>query len=390
MNNSQSIQDLKPIENLVYNTSSAFTSTAILASFGATAGLFTAMGMLLFGGFKAIAETKNKTIGYLSERMAEDSLRTKHSIKNLKKISTGINLDNDRSRKIALLIDEIDNRIPLGRSGSLVGDRYKLFKSTDPTTGVNSYKVLNVKTEEVMADFTIDRKGQVKSKPTNIQSDRSHHNLENFVTITAAELDLSLELVELEPVESKDVVAEQATLDLNLIDLQESLGIDRTADDKISQVNNLIEAVGKLRDLQKQSDRISSLIEQQKKANTTAIQRGEFASDLEGFKISLLQDKLEGTTKLITTIETILMEQYQALQASGEASNIKTQPSPQIPLGTVLESDEYAVSGDDFTISDEELNQQNQINTYLTMPPPEIKTEVNTSLEREEAQGAAQ
>jgi hypothetical protein len=310
-------QQLHGIDSVAYKVGETLGAASALLTVGAFAGVAGTIGLGIFGASIVLKNTINFLLNKRSEKALISSATDKILIKDLDKLFARKKAGDTEYRKTALFIDKINERVPIDSLGKQIGDRYRLFRSIDSATGVNTYKIIDIKTEEILTNFEVNRQGGVRVLQTSYLNSDAHERMMNFISETAAKCGLSLELPNPNAIDYQDVAIEQSYLEQNLSSLNESL--DRiefaetiSLDEKLERIDSLIVMKDLVTGLAIQSERLSSAIEQERKAISAERDRG-LNPYLQENKIDILSGKLDNIAKSIGIIEQKIKTSYDTL-----------------------------------------------------------------------------
>jgi hypothetical protein len=327
-------QQLYGINSVAYKVGETLGAASALLTVGAFAGVAGTIGLGIFGASIVLKNTINFLLNKRSEKALISSATDKILIKDLDKLFARKKVGDTEYRKTALFIDKINERVPIDSLGKQIGDRYRLFRAVDSATGVNTYKIVDIKTEEILTNFEIDRRettrklrqDAVRVLQTSYLDSDAHDRMMNFISETAAKCGLSLELPDPNAINYQDVAIEQSYLEQNLSTLNESL--DRiefeetiSLDDKLERIDSLIAMKDLVTGLAIQSERLSSAIEQERKAISAERDRG-LNPYLQENKIDILSGKLDNIAKSIGIIERKIKTSYDTLNGIEVANKV--------------------------------------------------------------------
>jgi hypothetical protein len=365
-------QQLNGINSFPYKVGEAIGAASALLAVGALAGVVgSTIGLGIFGVFMAIKHTKNLLLNKRSEKALISSTTDKISIKDLDKLFARKKTSDSEHRKVALFIDKINEKTPIDSQGKQIGEKYRLFRSIDSETGVSSYKITDIKTKEILTNFEVDRRettrnlrqGDIKVLQTSYLNDNSYDRLMDFVSDTAAKCNISLELPDLNAVDYSDVAIEQSYLEQNLLALNQSL--DRvefketiSLTEKLEAIDNLMAMENLIVGLATQSERLSSAIEQERKAISAERDRG-INPYLQENKIEILSQRLDRIATSIGIVQgkiktnSNILNKIEVANQSTATSNIEAAAGAAIAkaniAGITAENNENIVSSQDFT-----------------------------------------
>jgi hypothetical protein len=333
-------QHLHSIDSVAYKVGETLGTASALLTVGAFAGVAGTIGLGIFGASMVLKNTLNFLLNKRSEKALINSTTEKISIKDLDKLFARKKVGDNECKKTALFIDKINDRLPIDRLGKQIGDKYRLFRSIDSATGVNTYKIIDVKTEEILTNFEIDRQGNVRVLQTSYLDSDAHDRMMNFISETAAKCNLSLELTDPNAIDYRDVATEESYLEQQLSTLDRSLEQMKFAetislDEKLASIDSLMAMEELVTGLATQSERLSSAIEQERKAISAERERG-LNPYLQENKLDILSGKLDSIAKSIGIVEQKIKTNYDTLNGIEVANKAPIKNNVEAVAGAAI------------------------------------------------------
>jgi hypothetical protein len=270
---------------------------------GLAASIILGIGNMIAGAISAIKNTNNRVISNQSNNAMESALNDQISIKDFEKLSKSQPLENTRYLKTAKFIDRIEELAGSLKDGLQVGDNY-IFSKSLQDSGEITYKVIDAKTQSVVADFNLDPDGNIKVTPTR-KIPGAQDKLMSFVANVSEKIGLDLEIEQRNAIQFDDVPTALSDLADRTEQLNQSLA-GLTNDNPAEQaktVDTLLVANDQLRALQIDADRIRSTIDSAEVANAQQLDRDPESNASQITKISLLRSKLAGINQAIAIAE---------------------------------------------------------------------------------------
>jgi hypothetical protein len=270
---------------------------------GLAASIILGIGNMIAGAISAIKNTNNRVISNQSNNAMESALNDQISIKDFEKLSKSQPLENTRYLQTAKFIDRIEELAGSLKDGLQVGDNY-IFSKSLQDSGEITYKVIDAKTQSVVADFNLDPDGNIKVTPTR-KIPGAQDKLMSFVANVSEKIGLDLEIEQRNAIQFDDVPTALSDLADRTEQLNQSLA-GLTNDNPAEQaktVDTLLVANDQLRALQIDADRIRSAIDSAEVANAQQLDRDPESNASQITKISLLRSKLAGINQAIAIAE---------------------------------------------------------------------------------------
>jgi hypothetical protein len=270
---------------------------------GLAASIILGIGNMIAGAISAIKNTNNRVISNQSNNAMESALNDQISIKDFEKLSKSQPLENTRYLQTAKFIDRIEELAGSLKDGLQVGDNY-IFSKSLQDSGEITYKVIDAKTQSVVADFNLDPDGNIKVTPTR-KIPGAQDKLMSFVANVSEKIGLDLEIEQRNAIQFDDVPTALSDLADRTEQLNQSLA-GLTNDNPAEQaktVDTLLVANDQLRALQIDADRIRSAIDSAEIANAQQLDRDPESNASQITKISLLRSKLAGINQAIAIAE---------------------------------------------------------------------------------------
>jgi hypothetical protein len=270
---------------------------------GLAASIILGLGNMIAGAIAAIRNTKNPVIKNQSNNAMTSSLNEQISAEDLEKLSKSQPLQNTRYLQIAKFIDRIEELAGSLEDGLQVGDNY-IFSKSLQDSGEITYKVIDAKSKNIIADFNLDLDGNIKVIPTR-RIPGAQDKLMSFVANVSEKIGLSLEIEEPNAIQFDDVPTALSDLADRSEQLNQSLvGLTiNNPDEQAKTVDSLLIANDQLRALQTDADRIRSAIDSAEVANAQQLDRDPESNASQITKISLLRSKLAGINQAIAIAE---------------------------------------------------------------------------------------